>query len=407
MNRRIRNVFQDTQISGFLISMLIFGIASGLYSGALNNYLAEVLTISPLIRGVIEFMRELPGLLLLFFLALLHRFSETRIIRLALLVSLMGMGGLLLFAGGPVIPAVLMITLWSTGEHLVMPARDSISVHASRPGKEGMAMGLTRSFSNIGMVAGYYLVSLLFLLSRKVFGLELPTRQYRLVFAAAGLTCLLGLIFSSRLGGLQARVKRRKFYLHRKYSRYYILEIFSGARKQVFLTFAPYVLILKYGAPTELVATLYGIYSLANIFMNPVMGRLVDRFGYRAVLIMDYTILTGLCLLYGFSHRLFSFPVAYAVVSVVFILDAMLFSAGIARTVYVRTLSADQSELTSTLSSGISINHLVSILIALLGGLIWEGLGIEILFSLSAVFGLGGLIFSLVLPRPGSRAPLT
>ncbi len=397
--KKIKAVFQEEKIFSFLFSMLIFGVAIGLYQGSLNNYLAEILSISPFERGMVEFMRELPGLLLLFLLALLYRFSETRIIRLALLVSMTGMAGLAIWTGGPKVMAILMITLWSTGEHLAMPVRQSISVHSSKPGMAGMGIGITRSFGNIGMVVGFYMVSLLFYLSRKIFHIESPIASYRIVFTAAGLICLMGIIFTSRLGNLAGQVKRQKFHLKRKFTKYYILELFSGARKQVFITFAPYVLIVNYGAPTELIATLYGIYSLANIFMNPVMGRLVDRLGYRFVLIMDYLILIFLCILYGFSHRLFPMEAAYVVVCVVFILDAMLFSAGIARTVYVQKLSEDQAELTATLSSGISINHLISVSIALLGGLIWEKMGIEVLFTLSAVFGLGGCIYSILLEK--------
>ncbi len=90
---------------------------------------------------------------------------------------------------------------------------------------------------------------------------------------------------------------------------------------------------------------------------------------------------------------------AYTVVSVVFVFDAMLFSAGIARAVYVHLLSTGQEELTATLSTGISVNHLISVIIALLGGLLWEQLGMEVLFTSAALFGLGSLFFTLSLPK--------
>jgi hypothetical protein len=66
-----------------------------------------------------------------------------------------------------------------------------------------------------------------------------------------------------------------------------ILEAFLGARKQVFLTFAPYVLILTYGASTALMSSLYGLGSLVSIFLSPTVGRLMDRIGYTAVVVAD------------------------------------------------------------------------------------------------------------------------
>lgn len=373
--------------------MFIFGVSCGLYTGTLNNFLAEILVIDRFGRGVVEFLRELPGLLLFLMLALLYRIPENRIIRLAFFISLLGMAGLA-FAVHARWLAVTFIVLWSTGEHLMMPVRQSISIHSARPGKEGEAMGVARSAGNIGQVIGFYLVTLVFL------GFHRMEKDmiFRLIFVLGAAFTVAGLAFTLRLDRSEGHVKRQRLMFMPKYSKYYILEIFFGARKQVFMTFAPYVLILNYGADTKLIATLYGIYSLANIFMNPLMGRLVDRLGYKLVLLLDSLLLVALCLLYAFAHHLFPGVWAFRVICIVFILDAMLFSVGIARAIYVRSLSASQEELTGTLSTGISVNHLISVVIALLGGLLWKRLGVEILFSAAALFGVFSFFFTLTLP---------
>ncbi|MBF9018566.1 MULTISPECIES: MFS transporter [unclassified Oceanispirochaeta] len=373
--------------------MFIFGVSVGLYGGVLNNFLADILNIDRFGRGVVEFLRELPGLLLFLMLALLYRIPENRIVRISFFIALLGMAGLA-FATEARWMAVTLIVLWSTGEHLMMPVRQSISIHSAIPGKEGVAMGLTRSAGNIGSVIGFYMVSLIFM----GFGHFEELMTYRVVFGLGALFTLAGLLFTLRLGQSEGHVKRPRMMLLPKYRKYYILEMFFGARKQVFMTFAPYVLILNYGASTQLIATLYGIFSLANIFMNPVMGKLVDTIGHKAVLILDSFLLILLCFLYGFAHHLFPGEWAFRVICVVFVLDAMLFSAGIARAVYVRTLSDNQEELTGTLSTGISVNHLISVVIALLGGLLWERLGMEILFSAAALFGIASLFYTMTLP---------
>ncbi len=41
------------------------------------------------------------------------------------------------------------------------------------------------------------------------------------------------------------------------------------------------------------------------------------------------------------------------------------------RTVYLRTIAVHSSDITPTLSFGISLDHVVSIICAVLGGMVW------------------------------------
>ncbi|HCF95439.1 MAG TPA: hypothetical protein DEW46_10285, partial [Verrucomicrobia bacterium] len=155
MKKAFNSVFSNPQVGPFLQIMVIFGIATGIQNGAFNNYLHEVLQISRMERGIIELPRELPGLLLFLIIAGLHRYAEFSIVRLAVLTSAVGMftlSGL----GAYRFPAILGIIIWSTGEHMLMPLKQSIAVHNARPGKEGLAMGSIASMANIGAAIGYY-----------------------------------------------------------------------------------------------------------------------------------------------------------------------------------------------------------------------------------------------------------
>lgn len=414
LTTRIRNAYTDARIGNFLALMLLFGVAAGVFSAVLNNYLYEILAIDRVERGIVEFPRELPGLLLFVMIGLMHNFTEKRMLRMAFIVSA---GGLLLLAfwGTAKIPSILFIVLWSTGEHILQPIRQSISIHAAREGQQGLAMGMTSSVGNIGQVIGQYSVPLLFILLR-AFGViggassevvapgagnPLP---FRVAFIFAAVLMIAGVILSYVVPGANQRVRRPRLFVRKRYWKYYVLEAFFGARKQVFLTFAPYVLIIYYGARTELIATLYGIWSLASIFIGPMFGRLLDRVGYKVIIIADAAVLVLLCLAYGFAGHLLPHGTAFVVVCVVFVIDAILFVVGMARAMYARSLSSTQEEVTATLSVGISVNHLVSIIIAVAGGLLWERLGMETLFSVSAFFGLGSLIFAFTLPRRQKKA---
>ena len=397
--KKLTTPFNTAEIRPFLFSIFVFGAAAGIFGGGVNNFLAEVLSITRFERGIVEFLRELPGLALIVLVALLYRFSLPKLMRLAMIIGAAGLAGMALFAGSNRWIPVLFIMIWSSGEHLLIPVRQATAIHSALPGKEGLALGYTRSARNIGQVVGFYSVGLVFLIIGRFFPGLGAAERFQSIFALGAVFVVLGLFTIGRITVGEGHVQKERFFLSRRYTRYYILEAFFGARKQVFMTFAPYVLILKYGASTQLIATLYGIYSLLNIFMNPVFGRLIDRFGHRTILIIDSGFLILLCFFYGFSHHLLPLGGAYILVCVIFIIDAMLFGVGAARSVYAKTIAKEKSELTSTLSTGISINHLISVLIALGGGLLWEALGIEVLFSLAGVFGLGSLIFSWMLPR--------
>lgn len=159
------------------------------------------------------------------------------------------------------------------------------------------------------------------------------------------------------------------------------------------------MLIIHYGARTELIATLYGIWSLSTIFIGPLFGKLLDKVGYRVIIIVDAILLALLCVIYGFAHHILPSGTAFVVVCIVFVLDAILFVVGLARAMYVRSLSDTPEEVTATLSVGISVNHLISIVIAVAGGLLWERLGMETLFSIAGLFGVASAAFAFTLPR--------
>jgi len=167
-----------------------------------------------------------------------------------------------------------------------------------------------------------------------------------------------------------------------------MLEMFYGARKQVFLTFGPYVLILFYGANAATISLLFAISAIACFIASPIVGRIIDRLGYKVVMVADTLILVLVCLFYGFAHHVFPKDVAFIVCCVNYVLDAVISLASMASNVYVKDLSEGEEEVKATISTGVSINHVISVFIALFGGWIWEALGIETLFICSAVLGL-------------------
>ncbi|MDK2859967.1 MFS transporter [Sphaerochaeta halotolerans] len=403
MPREKESIYRgDTSVRVFLTTILLTGLAYGLYRGIQDNYLAEIVKISEFERGIVEFFREIPGLLLIFILASMYRFSESTVYKVGTLIMLLGLLGLL-FLGSSKVVVILFMVVFSSGEHIIMPIKSSMSLSFAKSEKGGASLGMTSAISHGGNIVGFVLVSILFLVLGRLGYARDSIVGFRIIFFLSAT-----LLFSAALIVLTMRdrgkpVKRSRLYFNRKFGKYYMLEVFYGARKQIFLTFAPYVLILFYGADTSVIAMLLAICAVFGMLLSPAIGILVDKLGYKTIMVADTIILVVVCLFYGFAHRIFPMNIAYIVVCVNFVLDSIISLASMATNVYVRDLSSSREELTATLTTGISVNHLISVMIALLGGYIWKTLGIEVLFSLSAVLGLANSVFAATIKKPENR----
>lgn len=371
----------DSNFQIFLLSILITGLAYGLYKGMLDNYLAEVVGMGEMDRGVTEFFRELPGILLVFILAVFYMLSAETLYKAGALIMLAGMGMLAVLPPGKVL-VTLAICMYSLGEHIQLGMKNTISLQYAKPGCGGAALGAQTSANQIGTLVGYLVIVL-------VFSIFTKDQPYTIFFTLAALLTGVSAACTMKITGKsQTDETKRRFYFHKKYSKYYMLEMFYGARKQVFFTFGPYVLILFYGAGAATISLLFAVSAISCFFASPVVGRIIDRLGYKIVMVTDTLILVIVCFFYGFAHHIFPKDVAFIVCCINYVLDSIISLASMASNLYVQDLSDNADEVKATISTGVSINHVITIFIALFGGWIWQTLGIELLFIASAVLGL-------------------
>jgi MFS family permease len=382
----------DAKIARFLSVLVLSGIAYGLYKGVQDNYLAEIIGITPFERGIVEFFREMPGLLVVLLLALMYRFTESRVFKIGIALMVGGAAGFFLTAGNSFFMTkffvVLFMVVFSTGEHIIMPVRTTISLDFAKREKAGAALGITSSLNQLGHIIGFILVTGIFFVIGRMGYARTDIMGFRVVFGATVALMIVSFMVVLALRETTLKGQRRRFYFARKFFMFYMLEVFYGARKQIFMTFAPYVLILQYKADTSIIALLFAITAGFGIVFGPLVGKIIDRLGYKVVMVGDTLILVVVCLLYGFAHRIFPPGVAFIVVCCNYVLDSIISLASLASNVYVQRIASSQEEITATLSTGISVNHFISIFIALMGGWIWKVTGIEVLFSLSAFLGL-------------------
>ena len=379
---KIDIIFKEgTRYRALFLSLLLSAIGFGLYKGVIDNYMAEVVKMNELDRGITEFIREVPGLLLVLILAIFYRSSAERMYKMGMVIMVVGM--LLQAFISPVkLLVILAIFLYSTGEHIQLGMKNTLSLEYSKEGFGGRALGYQNSIYQVGNLVGYLAVI-------AAFAVVSSTALFKPVFVVAAVCMAFAMLVSLRLTGNSVTDKSKsRFYFRKKFTKYYMLEVFYGARKQVFLTFGPYVLILFYGADAGVISLLFAISAIACFTLAPMVGKLIDRIGYKTVMIADTLILVIVCFFYGFAHHLFSHEVAFIVCCVNYILDSVISLASMASNVYVQDISDSKEEMRATISTGISVNHAITIFIALLGGWIWNVLGIETLFIISAILGL-------------------
>jgi predicted MFS family arabinose efflux permease len=363
----------------FVGASLMMGIAYSIYDATFNNFINARFQLSGFQRSFLEMPRELPGFLVVFVSAMLWFLCSRRLGAFALVL---GVAGTLLIGFISSTYAIMTICLfvYSLGQHLFMPLASSIGMELAHTGQTGRRLGQLNSIRNFAAVLGSFLVFLGF----RFLGF---TFQHSFVLIAVGLAIAAILMFAMKPDAVKKPTNFLK--LQKEYRLFYILNILSGSRKQIFITFAPWVIVTIFKQPTQTIATLLTIGGIIGILFQPILGRAIDRYGERLILQLEAVLLVVVCLGYGFSKALFPTETAFLFICGFYLLDQMLFSVGMARSMYIKKIALNEAHVQPALTAGVTIDHIFSISIALLGGIIWN------LFGFQYVFLLGILIAAL------------
>lgn len=376
LNARIAGVSRELKL--FAGASLVMGVAYSLVDATLNNYLNERFTLSGFQRSFLELPRELPGFLVVFISALLWFLCSRR---LGVAAMLLGMAGALLIGFGSPTYAILVACLfvYSMGQHIFMPVASSIGMELAAEGQTGRRLGQLNAIRNLAAITGSALVYLGF----KFLGF---TFQHTFVLSAIGFGVAAVLMFAMKP---EPTGQPKTFLtLHKEYKLFYILSVLSGSRKQFFITFAPWVIVTIFRQPTQTLATLITVGGVIGILFQPLLGWAIDRFGERVVLASEAVMLVFVCLGYGFAKSLFVESTAFAIIVVCYLLDQMLFSVGMARSTYIKKIALQPADVQPALTAAVTIDHVFSIAVALLGGLVWNAFGFQYVFLIGVVIAM-------------------
>jgi predicted MFS family arabinose efflux permease len=188
--------------------------------------------------------------------------------------------------------------------------------------------------------------------------------------------------------------RKIKFVFRKRYTLYYVLAIVSGARNQIFMTFAPWVLIREFSLGPQMFAILGVIIAVVSIVTRRVVGRLIDNRGERFVLTFEAILLFAICVGYAGSAEVFPAAVAVVIIAGCYIIDNSMAAVEMARSTYVRKIVVDPADVTPTLSTGVSLQHIASMIIPVFGGLLWAAVGYQAVFIAAAFIALLNLVLS-------------
>jgi predicted MFS family arabinose efflux permease len=368
------------------------GIAYSIMDATFNNFLNERFALSGFGRSFLEIPRELPGLLVVFASAMLWFLCSRR---LAVVAMLLGAAGTILigFASPTYVVMVLWLFIYSLGQHIFLPLSSTIGMELAEEGKTGQRLGQLNAIRNLAAIFGSFLVFV---------GFKYLGFTFHHTFALAAMAFISAALLMFAMKPEQIQPPALHLQLHREYRLFYLLSVLYGSRKQLFLTFAPWVLVTVFHQPTQTIATLLMIGGIIGIVFQPLLGWATDRLGERIVLMCESVLLVFVCLGYGFGRFLMSENAAFFIACGCFLVDQMLMSVNMARAMYMKKIALQPSHVQPALTMSVSIDHCFSIIIALLGGFIWSRLGFQYVFLLGTFIALGNLLAALQVRVPVS-----
>jgi predicted MFS family arabinose efflux permease len=379
----------------FIGASLAMGVAYSMFDATFNNFLDQQFALTGFQRSFLELPRELPGFLVVFVSAALWFLCSRRLGAAALLLGVIG-ALTIGFASPTFAVLVVWLFVYSLGQHMFMPLASTIGMELAKDGKTGQRLGQLNAVRNFAAIIGSFAV---------VVGFRYLDLDFEHTFLIVAIALVLASYLMFTMRPTKPQRPKKFFTLHREYRLYYLLNVLSGSRKQLFITFAPWVLVTVFMQPTQFIATLLMVGGIVGIIFQPILGWTIDRFGERIVLASEAVLLVGVCFGYGFSKFMFAENIAFVIVCACFLFDQMLMSVGMARSTYIKKVALEPDDVQPALTMAVSIDHVFSITAALIGGVIWSTFGFQYVFLMGALIAVLNLFATLHVRTPENASP--
>ena len=388
----------------FFIMIAAAAFGAGLSDSVYGNYFKDAFQVTTTQRAFIEIPREMPGLLCALVIAWLSAWGDVRSSVVAQFLSFAGLIALALLA--PTYGIMLFfLFINSMGNHLSVPLNDSIGMSIAEPDKVGRRVGQYASVKTMmGFAAG---IIVFFGFRFNWFSFTTPVNLLFLIGSGAYLLAILASAFLVRekIPALSVpHKKRRKFVFRKEYRYYYLVTMISGVQKQIALVFGSWVIIEILGKKADTMSLLMITVSFISIFFMNMLGRWIDRFGVKKMMYLDALTFIVIYIVYGLvvwgiTGKVISGTWPVLAIYALFVMDRLSFNMSMVKSMYLRSIAVNKEEITSTLSAGTSLDHVVAILAAQLSGLVWTLWGPQWVFFIAAFFSLGNLFVAWKIPK--------
>ena len=371
---------------GLLVLMAIaMPITFSTWVALLNNFVVEVANFDGSDIGLLHTVREIPGFMA-FAVIFVIIFVREQVLGL---VSLILLGAATaVTAWFPTLGGILMITLLSSiGFHYYETVNQSLQLQWLKKDRAPQVLSWLISVGS----ASTFLVYVLIVMTWKSLGLS-----FNFVFMVSGLITvgLAGFALFAYPQYESETPQLKKMVLRKRYWLYYALTFMSGARRQIFMVFAGFMMVEKFGFDVHELTGLYLVNLVVSMVFAPLIGQVVARFGEQRTLVVEYIGLVAVFLAYG---GIYYFGWGVLLAMVLYVIDHILFAMALALKTYFQKI-ADPADIAPTAAVAFTINHIAAVFLPVVLGLLWlysPGL----VFILAAGMAAVSLLLALLIPR--------
>jgi predicted MFS family arabinose efflux permease len=374
----------------FLILLMTIGsaISWAVWLNLLNNFAIEEIDFTGAEMGILQSVREIPGFLAFTVIFVLAFIREQKLAYISL--ALLGTGIAITGFVETNMNFYLATIIMSTGFHYFETINGSLTLQWIEKDKTAEFLGRVIATRSAASIVSFSFVWLLYE--------QFHFSYLWLYLLGGGISVMIVLYCWQNFPLFPEKVSQtKKIILRKRYWLYYALQFMSGARRQIFVVFAGFLMVEKFNFSVAEISLLLLANAAFNVFFAPKIGRLIQRFGERKSLIFEYVGLAFIFIGYAFVES------GYFAVFL-YIADHLFFSIAIALKTYFQKI-ADPADIASSAGVSFTINHIAAVFIPVVFGLIW-------LYSPSLVFlaGAGMACISLLLafnmpsePTPGNE----
>jgi predicted MFS family arabinose efflux permease len=347
------------------------------WNALLNNFVVERAAFSGQDIGILQSLREIPGFLAFSVVFLLLLVREQRLALLSLVILCLGVAATGYFPSllGLYVTTVIM----SMGFHYFEALKESLTLQWLPKQDTAAFMGRILAVKAVASLLAYGSIWLL------MAQLGWPYEHMYLLAGASGLF-IVAVLWAVFPMFAEHTSQRKHIILRKRYWLYYALTFMGGARRQIFMVFAAFMMVEKFGYSVGQVSLLYLVNYVFNLFFAPRIGAWIGKVGERRALTLEYVGLILVFVSYAFVSHAW-------VAAILFIIDHFFFALAIAISTYFQKI-ADPADIAGNAGVSFTINHIAAVVVPVLLGAVW-------LSSPAAVFITGALfaLVSLVLAR--------